>query len=164
AIVSNRNDHVAALWQLAAALIAAGCVRRIARLCGGGSTVSWAAAFLFLLLPQTVVQSAVVGNDLLLAALTAFAVERVLRYADDRRRSHLAWLAVTVGLGLGMKLSFVCQIGMLAVVAVLAIRTDRRRAGTPVAAALAIGVILALPAGYVTNVRQWGSPVGPPAA
>jgi hypothetical protein len=162
AVMSAHNEHASAIWQFAAALIAAGCVRRIARLCGAPEPACWAAALLFLVIPQTIVQGAVVGNDLLLAAITAFAVERVLRFGRDDRRSHLVWIALATGLGLGMKLSFVCQIATLGLVAALCAPT-RRRAAMPLVA-LAVGVLLALPSGYLTNLRRWGSIVGPPVA
>lgn len=161
AVTSGHNEHVTALWQFAAAFVASGSVRRIARLCGAPAPACWAAAFLFFLIPQTIVQGAVVGNDLLLAAVTAFAAERVLRFGRDGRRTHLVWIALATGLGLGMKLSFICQIATLGVVAVAS--APRKRAVRS-AVALAVGVLLALPSGYVSNVHRWGSIVGPPVA
>jgi hypothetical protein len=163
AVISGNNEHVTAFWQFAAALVASGSVLRLARLSGAPPAAAWPAALLFFVLPQTIVQGAIVANDLLLAAVTGFAAERILRFARDGRRQHLVWIALAIGLGLGMKLSFLCQIGMLAVVATLAVPA-RKRLLAPLAIAFAAGILFALPSGYVSNLQRWGSTVGPPEA
>lgn len=170
-VASAHNEHAVAAWQMAGWIVAALAVFAIARELDASPPAAGFAALLFAVLPQAIVQAPSAGNDMVLAAVTGAAAHALLAYLRHGRRRDAARLAAACGLGLAIKLSFVCQLAMLAsipVVMLLASPRDSARRSLHLALgaglALMLSVIVALPAGYISNLQRWGSIIGPPAA
>ena len=164
AALTGANEHAWATWQLLSYVVAGCCVFEIARLAGAPRDAALFSALLFLVLPQSITQAAVPENDMVLAAVTgaaAIALIRLIREADGR---WLAGLVACIGLGLGVKAIFLTQLGMLLTIAavLVAARPSRRGACVAaIAAALAAGLCLSAPAGYVRNHERYGNVLGP---
>ena len=170
-VASGHDEHAVAAWQMIGWLVATLAVFGIARDLAASRPAAAFAALLFAILPQTITQAPTSGNDMVLAAATGIAAQALLAYLRHGRGRDAARLAAACALGLAIKLSFVSQVVMLASIPVALIvmsprdRTRRSmRLVTGAALAMILSLVIALPAGYISNLRRWGSLVGPPAA
>jgi hypothetical protein len=163
--LATGNEHVAALWQYAAYWITVVTVFGVAIESGHTRRQALFAALLFALFTQSLMQASVPENDVLLAACGAIVVYALLRYRRDRSTVTLAVAAAACAIGIGIKASFVLNLPLFAASAVFALRGDGGvdwRAWMRLAiCAIAATLLFVLPSGYLTNMRRFGSPLGP---
>lgn len=154
-------------WQLISYGIAAMASLRIAQYAGAGTREAIFAGLLFLLLPSAIVQAPTPLNDMLLAAFTGAAATELLGFLRSGDGRRLVRFTVAIALGFGTKANFSCQILMLVALAgALGLAEGGRtiRRALIIGLASVIGVLLALPSGYIANVQRFGNFLGPPQA
>lgn len=160
---SGRHENAMQLVQFVAWCVGAVSVYGLARNAGSRRFAGIVCGLLFMLLTECVMEASTCQNDLLVAVSGAGAAYLVL----ELRNSKHVWLAgLPVGLGLGTKVSFLPLFASLLVVTLFAIPGPRvqwiRRTVVLIVGILASIVLLSLPAGYASNFRRFGNPVGPP--
>jgi hypothetical protein len=183
-LTGQRNENLTQLVQFASYLVAITAVYGICRKLGHGRYAGLFAALVFALLTECLMESNTTQNDMQLTAMVGITTYGLLAYREGRARKYLLLAALGVGLALGMKSSTFTVGPALAVLAlyallppgwVAALRYRLLHKGAPVsvawrrvaadfgvliAALLGAGCALALPAGYVENVRVYGNPIG----
>lgn len=187
-LVAHRNENLTQLVQFASYLVATLAIYGICRKLGRGRYVGLFAALVFALLIECLMESSTTQNDMQLTALIGVATYALLAFRAGRNRKYLLLTALSVGLALGMKSSTFLVGPSLAVLALYAlvpqVWLSRARAflahrggpngshievpvrrvaadfGVLIAAVVVAACALALPAGYVENVRVYGNPIG----
>lgn len=163
-LTGGGSERLASVWQYLSYWAAIAAVFGITeRLTGDGRRALFS-ALLFGLLTQALMQSNAAGNDMILAALAAAALFELLAYDADPRPHHLGFAAVAIGLGLGTKASFaIAAVPLLGAALFVTVRAPRPRQTAGWLAAFLVGAaaVFVVPAGYVTTVQRFGSPIGP---
>jgi hypothetical protein len=186
-LVAHRNENLTQLVQFASYLVATLAIYGICRKLGRGRYVGLFAALVFALLIECLMESSTTQNDMQLTVLIGVATYALLAFRAERNRKYLLLTALGVGLALGMKSSTFLVGPSLAVLALYAlvpqvwlsraremlarrggdasqIEVPVRRVaadfGVLIAALVVAACALALPAGYVENVRVYGNPIG----
>ena len=186
-LAAHRNENLTQLVQFASYLVATLAVYGICRKLGRGRYAGLFAALVFALLIECLMESNTTQNDMQLTALIGIATYALLAFRAGRDRKYLLLTALSVGLALGMKSSTFLVGPSLAVLALYALVPQSwlsrareifaRRGGERlplempvrrvfadfgllIAALVVAACALALPAGYVENVRVFGNPIG----
>lgn len=157
------NDRLVGAVQWLAALISAAGVFGLARLFGYGRRQSAFAALIFLSFPLVALQATTTQTDLVTTAFFIPAVYFLVFGVREGRFSLLAFSAISVGIGIGVKKSYFLLLPVLAVFAFIAFLQWGRRSLKPlifwalsvVTAAALFGAYL-----YVMNWMYFGSPFG----
>lgn len=163
------REALASLVQYAAYWVGMLAVYGIARESGAGRRSGAFAGLVFGLLTICIAEASSAQNDLLLTACAGCVLYALLRYRCSGERRALLLASVAFALGLGVKLSFLTLLPSLALVALWPWRGASRHRPAPerrhtvfgAACLLAAVCLIALPAGYLDNVRHFGHPAGP---
>jgi hypothetical protein len=133
-----------------------------ARLLGASAGAGVLAATVFLLLPQTLLQSTTTQNDLVVAFFVAAAMLFLARGARDRHLGDLTIFGLALGLAVGTKttaLMALPALGLAALVAWWAWRPSWGFVGRAAAIA-AVGVVALGSFNYIANAVDTGDPFG----
>jgi len=170
-VAADLRENLAQTVQFAAYLVSILCVWGIGREIGLRRSAALFAALVFALLTECLMESTTTQDDLILAACLGSSVYSLFRFRSTRRRAHLCFTALGIGLGLGTKASFLIAAPSLALVALYLL--SGRPNGPPSArakpavfflAALLLSLaVFALPSGYLESWRIFGHPLGPPS-
>jgi hypothetical protein len=151
------RDTFAAAWQWLAEVPSLVAIYMVARRLDFDRPQAVFGALLFAALSQTALQAVTTQNDLLAASLVASCVA----FLASRERHRLWLAAVALGLALGTKLTVVFALPAVAILAALLVprREWKQLAGLIVLATAVFGSF-----GYVLNVANSGSLLGPQSA
>ena len=171
---SGSNENLTQLVQFAAYGVATVAVYGICRRLGRDRSASLFAACIFALLTECLMQATTTQNDMTLTAFIGIVTYALLAYRERRHHRYLLVAGLSTGIMLGIKSSVLLAGPSLAIIALYALmpRVNFRPArqylrsidlksfavlGT---ALIASAVALALPSGYLENMRLFGSPIG----
>lgn len=160
------GDQLTGSVQWLAALVSAVGVYGLARFHGYKPRRSAFAALIFLTFPLIALQSTTTQTDLVTVAFFIPAVYFLFLGLKEGRYSLLSLSAITVGLGVGVKKSYIIFLPVLAILALLAILQfgrDRWKLVFIWFFNTAIGIALFGAYMYAVNWRYFGDPFGSPA-
>jgi 4-amino-4-deoxy-L-arabinose transferase-like glycosyltransferase len=168
-LASGHNERLTQLPQYAAYWVSLLAVYGIARHLGAARRGSLFAALVSGLFVITLMEANTAQNDLVLTAFVGGTLYFLLAYRESRRFRYLPLAALAFALALGVKATAMLVIPSLLVMA-LYYFVPWKRNPQPISrphlgwglAALALALCLvALPAGYLDNLTQFGSLTGP---
>ena len=129
--------------------------------------VAWVSALLTLLLVNGMLIATTTQNDMIVAVQSGTAIYLMSAWYRAGSRRYLWLLALPLFIGLGVKASVVLLIPALMVVALASIISRKMQFSESffipcmiVAATVLIGVVAAIPTGYLQNVFRYGHPLG----
>lgn len=160
------SDKLVGSIQWLAALVSAVSVFGLARFHGYHTRQSAFAAVIFLSFPLIALQSTTTQTDLVTMVFFVTAVYFLLLGLRDGQSSLLALSAIAVGLGVGVKKSYILLLPVLGILALLALmQFGRGRLKLFFLWSLNVLVGIALFGAYiyVVNWRYFGDPFGSPA-
>ncbi len=123
------------------------------------------------LLPNVLLQSTTTDTDIVLMGYVSCLVYFLFSYHQTHRRRYLYLAGLVFGIGLGHKITLVLQFPSLFLVAVYVfavevpnVKLSLAKLKHLVTSAL-VGVLLfTLPTGYLSNLKRYNHPIGPPTA
>jgi hypothetical protein len=150
------NERFAALPQFVSELALLAAIFGVGRRLGFRRSEAAFGALIFATLSEVALQATTTQNDLIITACTVAAAYFLL----GRSRVEIGLAALAIALALGTKLTaiFAAPILLLLAIALL----SRRQIVTFVFAAVVAFTAFASP-GYARNIREYGSPIGPPS-
>lgn len=160
------GDQLTGGIQWLAALVSAVGVFGLARFYGDKPRRSAFAALIFLTFPLIALQSTTTQTDLVTMAFFITAVYFLFMGLREGRYSLLSLSAIAVGLGVGVKKSYLILLPVLAILALLAILQFGRNRWKLVfvwSLNAAIGIAIFGAYMYAVNWRYFGDPFGSPA-
>jgi len=160
------SDRLVGIVQWLAALISGIGVYGLARFYGYNLRQSIFSSLIFLSFPLVALQSTTTQTDLVAMVFFIVAVYFLFVGLADRQNSLLILSAVSIGVGVGVKKSYILLLPVLAILAFLAaLQTGKHNYKQLVFWSLnaALGISLFGAYNYVVNWKVWGGPFGPPA-
>lgn len=165
AYVLSGSERLVAFWQFCAVIAAAAAAWTIGWHAFSSRVAATLGALTFLLTTQALVQANTVGNDAIVAALTGAATAWLLEGRATAKPIFFLLAGITIGLGMATKATFALVLPLVVSVWGFAVAGIGGRARTRAIGGFAVGCVLAaalaLPAGYVSNLRRYGHPLGP---
>jgi 4-amino-4-deoxy-L-arabinose transferase-like glycosyltransferase len=159
------SDQLVGGIQWLAALVSALGVFGLARLFGYGTRPSIFASLIFLSFPLVALQSTTTQTDLVTTVFFLLAVYFLIAGLRNGQFSLLSLSAVSIGIGIGVKKSFLVLLPVLIVLALLALWQFGRRSVKPLiywSVNAMIAVLLFGVYGYAVNWYYFGNPFGSP--
>jgi 4-amino-4-deoxy-L-arabinose transferase-like glycosyltransferase len=167
-LVGGENENLTQIVQLCSYIVAVFSIYGISRLLDFNKTESIFAALVSALLVEWLMQATTTQNDMMLTALTGVSVYCLLRYRASSRLIYLAFVALAIALGLGVKTSYVLVIPSIALIALysfakpeITLSASIRNGFYFIVFLLAALSVLTLPSGLLENYNRFGHPVGP---
>jgi|GEM_PF-3160072 len=157
------SDRLVGVVQWLAALVAGLGVFGTARLFEFNLRQSAFSAMIFLSFPLVALQSTTTQTDLITTALFVLAIYFLILGLKDSRDPLLFLSAVSVGLGIGVKKSYLILLPILAVIALLAVLQFGKGAWKQIirwSFYLMIGITFLGAYDYVVNWHYFGDPFG----
>lgn len=118
------------------------------------------------LLTSLIMQATTTQNDLMVAALIGTVVCFLLSYKRDRSKKYLLLVTIATAISLGIKASVVLALMPIAMIGVwVLVEKDTQKTvrtfGFTAASFLMSVLLFTLPAGYISNLQNFGHPLGP---
>ncbi len=143
----------------------------IAQKIGNNFSASVFCALVIALLPNVLMQVISTDTDIVLCAYTSCLVYYLLKYKSTFKRRYLYLSGITIGIALGHKITFLLLVPSLCCIVLYAVLWDEnwQKLLIPRLKHLILGTLIGvclctLPTGYLTNLKQFGHPIGPVSA
>lgn len=127
-------------------------------------------ASLYLFTPIGLIQSTTTDSDIVLAAYISLCVYYLISFAQEHERRFLIFAAWSFAIGFSHKITFVFALPSLFILIIGVYREFlnwnllKTHIKTILVAIPLFLLLFTLPSGYLSNIKYYGHPIGPPSA
>lgn len=164
-LVSGRTENLMQSLQFVSYIVSLFAVYGISRRIGLERIYALSASLIYSLFIEVLLESVTPQNDLVITAYTGIAVYFLLAYKEQSHFRNILAAFISIGIGLGVKFSFLTLLPSLALIALYALK-DRNLFSKKFTLSLCfslgiIFIVFILPSGYLENYLLFQNPFGP---